>query len=220
MTEVNQKNAFEHGEGDAWYQRSLNVDIEHIYRDRLLDYVSPGDSVLEVGSSDGRNLSWLLAHGVGRCCGIDPSAQAVAEGGLRHPELDLRFGTADRLPVAEGETFDLVWLGFFLYLVDRALLTKVVAETDRVTRDGGTVVIVDFDSPQLRRRPYRHCDGLMSFKMDYSTLFTAFPHYVVVEKVPIRDAAVGLAEKAQDRIALWILKKDLTGAYALEHDDD
>ena len=116
---------------------------------------------------------WCLA-------GVEPSASAVAAGRASDPRLDLRTGTADDLPFAD-QSFDTIVLGFCLYLCDPALLPRIVCETDRTFRDGGTLAIVDFDPPSPRRRGTATRPGLWSHKMDYAAPFLAFPAYSLAE---------------------------------------
>lgn len=213
MTE--QRDAFLADAGDGWFRRNPGTDTaKRHYESRLLSYVEPSSSVLEVGCSDGRRLAALAELVPGRFVGIDPSTEAISAGRDRWPHLQLHVGSADALPFKEK--FDLVILGFFLYLCDRALLPQIVAETDRVLRDGGTLAIIDFDPRYPRRRPYRHRPGLWSFKMDYASVFLGFPSYALAEKVPFHHGGDGWEPDETDRIALNILRKDLAGGYFQE----
>jgi ubiquinone/menaquinone biosynthesis C-methylase UbiE len=149
-----------------------------------------------------------------RAHGIDPSPTAISNGQRQFATLDLRVGTADQL-FAENGSVDVLWYGFCLYLVDRPLLQTVVAEGDRVLRDGGLLVIHDFDPGKPRKRQYVHHDGLWSYKMDYSALFTANPAYCLVEKCSFSHAGVDWDPDPNERIGLWILRKSLESAYPL-----
>ena len=162
--------------------------------------------MLEIGCSDGRNLAWLRDRTGCSAAGLDPSGVAIATGLDRRPELDLRVGTADHLPF-EGP-FDLVLLGFCLYLCDREDLPTIVAEVDRVLAPGGYVAIIDFDPPTPRRRNYRHRDGISSYKMDHMSLFTAFPTYTAAGKLTGSHAGPGWTADASERIALSIAVKE------------
>lgn len=206
-----QKSEFLAGEADAWYQRNAShLSAESPLRDLAasaiagqLDRARP-PQVLEVGCGRGDNLAALA-----RCLpidghGIEPSAGAVQAGRAAHPQFDLRAGTADLLPF-DDNAFDAVWFGFCLYLVDRELLGRCVAEADRVLKDG------DPDVPC--KRAYHHKSGLWSYKMDYSRLFVANPAYRLVHKVSASHAAIQWHADPQERIGLWLLRKDLAHAY-------
>ncbi len=154
---MSRHDVFLQGEGDAWFMR--NEAPAHDQPPMwavapLVTFVDDTSTVLEIGCSDGRNLAWLAAQTGCSGAGVDPSDVAIATGLDRHPELDLRVGTADRLPFERR--FGLVLLGFCLYLCDREDLPRIVAEVDRVLKPGGCLAIIDFDPPTPRRRRYRH----------------------------------------------------------------
>ena len=142
-----QRTAFLRGEGDQWFRRNP-FDEERMLSDQwniqLASLINEESSVLEIGSSDGRRL-WAIGE-ISGCrgtlVGVDPSSEAVRSGNERFPNLDLRIGTADQTGV-ERE-FDLVVVGFCLYLCDRNLLFKAVAEIDRLVKDGAVLAIIDF----------------------------------------------------------------------------
>ena len=215
-----QKSEFLAGEGDAWHERNraaLSGDSP------LRDAVATGIAaqlgtrsspvrVLEIGCGQGDNLAALGCRVPVDAHGVEPSSGAVESGLLMHPELKLQCGTADALPYAD-RTFDIVWFGFCLYLVDRDLLSRSVAEADRVLADGGLLAIVDFDPDVPCKRPYHHRPGLWSFKMDYSALFLSNPAYRLVQKTSLSHVAIEWHPDPQERIALWLCRKDSEHAY-------
>jgi len=148
--------------------------------------------------------------------GIDPSQEAINFGKVTFLDLDLRVGTAEALP--EDEKFDAVILGFCLYLCDRNHLSKIVSEVDRVLNDMGVLIIVDFDPAQPRRRKYRHHEGVWSYKMDYSKLFCAFPHFVLSDKHSMSHSGSNWVNVESERIAIWTLRKNYFGGYSEELD--
>ena len=214
-----QKTAFLTDEGDRWYERNrAALQAVSPLRDRIVTRLAeqlPNGArhrVLEVGCGQGGNLASLARQRDIDAHGVEPSAQAVKEGGRLYPGLTLQVGTADRLPFADG-SMDLVWFGFCLYLIDRTLLQRVVAEADRVLRDGGLLAIVDFDPDQPGKRPYHHRPGLYSYKMDYSRLFLANPAYVLVDKLSTSHTHGGWESDPQERVSLTLCRKDLGHAY-------
>jgi SAM-dependent methyltransferase len=217
--ETFQRDAFSGDEGDRFFSRnkeglSAASPLKTWVTERIARHL-PLDKrarVLEVGCASGGNLAALSSCASADCSGLDPSNDAVQSGKLAYPYLDLRAGSADHLPFGDG-SMDVVWFGFCLYLVDRALLQRVVAEADRVLKDGGFIAIHDFDPDVPCVRPYRHRPGVNSYKMDYSALFLCNPAYVLAEKTAFSDGGAAWTSDPQERIALWICKKNLLLGY-------
>ena len=217
-----QRDEFLADEGNQWFARNRGaLEADSPARQRIVQRIadqfvesSPETRlrVLEIGCGPGQNLAALASRRAIEAAGIEPSSDAVALGRSRHPEFDLRVGTADQLPWADA-AFDVVWFGFCLYLVDRPLLQRVVAEADRVLADGGLLAILDFDPDQPCRRPYHHRPGLMSYKMDHARLFLANPAYVLVDKLATSHTTGHWETDPQERVALTLCRKNLQHAY-------
>jgi len=180
---MSQKDVFLQSEGDAWFERNHEAllarawpDGDNVLREVLA--LGPPDaaplSVLEVGCGEALRLAWLQNERRATCCGIEPSARAVAAGRARG--VDVRQGTADALPFAD-HSVDVVIFGFCLYLCDRDDLFRIASEADRVLKMPGWVIIEDFFSPTPVSRVYHHRPGVLTHKMDYRTLFDWHPHY-------------------------------------------
>jgi len=211
-----QKSIFLNGEGDRYLRRNLaklnqgsvSEDVRFFAR-----YIKPGAKVLEVGCANGVKLSQLQALVPCEGWGIDPSAEAIRTGGQQFPSLHMSVGTADQLEFLDA-SFDVVIFGFCLYLVDRPLLTRVMAEADRVLRDRGFLGITDFDAKAPLKRQYVHHAGVWSYKLDYGKLFATLPHFVLAEKISYSHEGGGrFAFDRQERLASWVLAKDHEGAY-------
>ena len=221
MTANNQRNVFLNGEGDQWHSRNSMQEINEI--DHIDQFIHQSldscSSVLEIGCADGRRLARIKENcsDISKFVGIDPSSIGISTGLNRFDGLDLRVGTADSLPI--DEVFDAVVIGFCLYLCDRELLSKIVSEVDRVLEDGGVLVLVDFDPPHPRRRRYQHKEGIWSYKMDYSKLFTALPHFVLSSKSSMSHSGINWENDERERIAVWSLRKNLSGGYSEEADN-
>ena len=218
--ENNQRSVFLNGEGDEWHSRNSADELTELDHIDLVIHQSLDScaAVLEIGCADGRRLARIMENckGISTFVGIDPSSAAIKAGSARFDGLDLRVGTADSLP--NGELFDAVIIGFCLYLCDRELLSKIVSEVDRVLTDGGVLVLVDFDPPHPRRRRYRHHKGVWSYKMDYSQLFSVLPHFVLSSKKSMSHSGNKWEEEERERIAVWSLRKNLSGGYSEEQD--
>lgn len=160
--------------------------------------VSPVRSVLEVGCSTGFRLAKAAAELGARVAGLEASADAVAEGRARHPELDLRCGIAPRdLAWWEGERFDIVVIGHLLYLQPREVLFPLAAAVDGLLADGGHLIVEDFLAPTPASVPYRHDPGLRVFKTDPSAPWTWSPTYQLVSRT-----VYGIATDADPRFSL------------------
>jgi SAM-dependent methyltransferase len=217
-----QRASFLAGAADAWYERNCGgrADDPLGHFDELVAaHLRPGGALLEIGCADGSRLRRLDAIGPAQSyvAGIEPSARAVAAGQAVDQRLALRIGTADDLPFPD-QSFDTIVLGFCLYLCDPALLPRIVYETDRTLRDGGTLAIVDFDPPSPRRREYRHQPGLWSHKMDYAAPFLAYPAYSLAEVASASHSAPEWSPDESERVALKVLKKTIGGGFVLELD--
>ncbi len=214
-----QRDIFLGGEGDAYELRNSESNVNSLVIEEISGRLSPGDVVLEIGCGTGQNLVALEQRTPGIIClGIDPSRKAIERGRRRSPHHDLQVGTADSLPF--DRQANVVIFGFCPYLCDRSLLHRTIAEADRLLRcrngdSGGILIIHDFDPSQPHRRQYRHHDGVVTYKMDYSRLFLADPTYRLIGKTPLDHARStgGWAESDHDRVALWTLVKDIEAGF-------
>lgn len=211
-----QRRAFLGGEGDAWEARNRTSEgLDSFLIARLAQHLEPGDRVLEVGCGSGQNLRALDLHVPGLIChGIDPSTEAIAIGSEAAPHQRLAVGASDELPFNNAQ-FRLVLFGFCLYLCDRSLLQRTVAEADRVLEDGrsgraGVLAIVDFDPDRPHRRAYHHREGIWSYMMDCSGLFPANPTDRLSDKIPFSHAErpPTWTGDPNERVSMWILRKD------------
>lgn len=180
-------------EADAWFYRnrayleqtpcSAGIKFFSDFYDRCSS-ISRIRTVLEVGCTNGYNLIYLNKKYGFSACGIDPSSQAVESGNASITEQGLQIvleqGFADDLPY-ERESFDMVYLGFCLYQIDRTVIPQVVSEADRVLREGGFCVITDFDTPVRYLRENIHNAGIPTCKTDCAEYFRTYG-YTVVEK--------------------------------------
>ncbi|WP_148316845.1 class I SAM-dependent methyltransferase [Achromobacter xylosoxidans] len=215
-----QKSVFTSGqEGDRYFSRNEGIYAAMVDADELsipnsvyASYIRAGDAVLEIGSSSGTNLDALRRATGCAGFGIDPSAKAISSGSALHPGLNLSVGTADKLEFPD-HSFDFILFGFCLYLVDRDLLSRVVAEADRCLKDGGFLGITDFAPDVPTKRPYAHRSGVFTHKYQYERMFTAFPHFSVVESRPFSHSGRGFHPDPQERLTATVIHKNLAGGY-------
>ncbi len=176
-------------------------------------YIKPNERILEIGTANGRILEQLRRLTECEAHGTDPSPAAIADGQQRYPALHLSLGSADKIGYPDA-FFDAVLFGFCLYLVDRNLLMRVVAEADRVlSGNAGRLMITDFDPTFPHRNPDKHLPGMWSYKAQYADLWRANPQYVLAEKVPLSHVGDTFHQDPNERIAIWILVKCQSSAY-------
>jgi ubiquinone/menaquinone biosynthesis C-methylase UbiE len=109
--------------------------------------------ILEVGCANGWRLELLQAQYQCEVWGIDPSKEAIRDAKALHPRNEnfhFDVGTADKMPY-DDFSFDLVIVGFCMWLIEPWQWLRVVAETDRVLMMGGGLVVHDYMSPMPMR---------------------------------------------------------------------
>jgi ubiquinone/menaquinone biosynthesis C-methylase UbiE len=213
---VKQRDVFLESEGDAWFMRNASAlqARELPESDPLLTeilalpvaQIGPGTRILEIGCGDGTRLNWLRQHHGFHCHGVEPSARAVAAAQARG--IAAFQGTAERLSFGDAE-FDIVVFGFCLYLCDRADLFRIACEADRVLRNSGWLLILDFYSPIPLKREYHHRSGLFSHKMDYRTLFTWNPAYTTYSHKIRHHVSGSYTDDPTEWVATSVLRKVL-----------
>jgi ubiquinone/menaquinone biosynthesis C-methylase UbiE len=206
-----QRDIFLGSEGDEWFTRNrVALETKHSETDEVLAAIfeirHQPSRVLEIGCADGWRLDQIRAKFGAQCNGIDPSEAAIKEGSKKYSELKLEVGTADDLPF-ENNQFDTIIYGFCLYLCDRSDLFKVAAEGDRVLADGGFIVVLDFHVEAPYRNAYKHYEGLYSYKMDYSKLFSWSPAYRQIYQKVFPHNSEGSLDDLDALIAVTVLRK-------------
>lgn len=216
---MNQKEEFLKSEGDNYFLRTAGYASyqEWEFLEKYVKYIKKEDKILEIGCSSGAKLDYFYKKIGCEGHGIDPSPKAIEEGKNKYPHLKLQVGTADALSFPDNY-FDFVIFGFCLYLVDRQLLSRAVAEADRVLKDGGFLGITDFDAKIPKKRPYRHLPGIYSYKMDYAAPFLALPHFSLIYKYFDSLSGNGLNCDISQRVVSVILYKNHDDAYIAEED--
>ncbi len=227
---LTKKEIFLNGEGNAWYKRNLEkihfqgdvMPVTKILEKYMQDNNLKGSKckLLEIGCSWGYNLAYLSKKLGILCYGIEPSLEAVDYGMdiFKQEKLNLIQGTSDFLPY-DDNSFDIVVLGFCLFWVDRKYLFKSIAEADRVLKEKGTMVVIDFDTNIAYKRNNIHNQEAVTYKMQYSKLFLANPQYYLIKKETYSHADMKFTPDIQERVALNILyKEDINSAYIFSED--
>lgn len=149
------------------------IDLEQPLVREILASLPVG-TALDAACGTGRHAAYLadLGHHV---IGVDASAQMLAVAAKKLPDLDLRHGELDSLPLAD-DSVDLIVCGLALCHVPD--LAPVFAEFARVLRPGGNLVISDahqllsYVRPTLPREPGP--DGRRSILAEYHRPLSAY----------------------------------------------
>ncbi len=219
---TNQTKTFLDEEGDNYFRRNRGAldsmaekwgqefsDIDWLTRE-LTPFREKIGSVAEIGCSSGSKLARICELLDAKGSGLDPSKLAVAEGNRKFggERIQLHAGSASKMPF-ESQSFDLVYFGFCLYLLDRQDLLSAVAEADRLLKHGGFLAITDFDPIHQHKRPYHHKEGVFSFKQDYSKLFTASGMYFLVSKTSFSHRQPSFDPDGNERVSTTLLFKEM-----------
>ena len=181
---LQQKEIFLNGEGDNWFKRNYRTYSDwSLTSDPIISEIpfpslelTPRSKILEIGCGQGLRLKHLKDNFKCNVVGLDPSSDSTSF--AKGLGLDAVIGTADSLPF-EDNSFDLVIFGFCLYLCDKDDLPKIVSETHRVLKSNSWLIIYDFWSDNDYANEYKHRAGVISYKSDYSKMFTWHPSYKV-----------------------------------------
>lgn len=215
-----QKEIFKASEADQWFLRNMKSyentkDDDGIIIRSLKEIEIVPKRVLEIGCSNGTRLNRFNQVFGASCFGIDPSLHAVETGKNEFPNVSLAVGTADELPF-ENNSFDLIVFGFCLYVCDRKDLFKIAYEADRCLMDGGFLVFMDFCTPFPYKNIYAHTEGVYSYKMNYSKMFSWNPAYNEIFSTIFSHAGFSKRDIPDEKVGLTILNKNEAAAYPIE----
>jgi ubiquinone/menaquinone biosynthesis C-methylase UbiE len=215
-----QKDAFLDYEADNYFFRNADVKFDPekdtVFR-VVTEYGLRPKNILEIGCSTGYRLDALRKKLDAKVSGIEPSAGAIARGMQLYPEVQFTRGTVDEMGMYASTSFDMVIIGFVLYVVDREILFKVLSETDRVLANGGTLIIIDFFSEKPTRNAYAHIKDIEAFtyKQNYEEIFVASRIYQLLDKRSMSHTTkqYDLSGDYYDKFSVTTLRKDLSAGY-------
>lgn len=182
---MGQDNIFLSYEGDNWFQRNKaymddqkNLD----WTSKLVSMLDVGriKSVLDLGCSTGYRLDMLkgfLTHSRPRLVGVDASSKAIEHGKSLYPDISFYQGLLSNIPLKD--TYDLVIVHSVLHWVDRNSLAKSISEIDRMTEDGGYLIVTDFAPRGNHKRIYHHLpdEKVYTYKQSYADIFLSLGIY-------------------------------------------
>jgi ubiquinone/menaquinone biosynthesis C-methylase UbiE len=218
-----QKKAFLEYEADQWFERNRRRLSEYTAANDhvislMLKYQLTPEKVLEIGSSAGYRLNSIFEKFP--CCevyGIEPSKCAIDYGKKKYPNVNLEQGTVDQMSIFSDNSFNVIIIGFVLYVIDRELLIRTIAEVDRVLKNNGHLIIIDFSSDFPIKRNYQHISSFeaYSFKQNYENSFLSTCLYNLVDKSSFHHESTlhDAISDIQDLYSITLLRKDLTGNY-------
>jgi ubiquinone/menaquinone biosynthesis C-methylase UbiE len=220
MTSKTQKEAFLHYEADNYFNRNRGVSYvpeKDVVINLLKEYNYAPQRVLEIGCNTGYRLEAIRDQFGSFVAGIEPSQEAIDKGKQQYPEVPFVRGTADDLSTFSNATFDLIVIGFVLYVVDREMLLKSIAETDRVLKDGGSLMIIDFFTERPVRNAYQHIQEMeaYAYKQNYDEIFTATQMYQLLDKRSLShiNKSYDATGDYYNKYSITTLRKDLQAAY-------
>ena len=207
----NQKEVFLKHEGNAWFNRNRKkhkLGSKDKVTQAILKCLNRKQSqkkkLLEIGCGEAKRLHWLSKNLNFKCYGVEPSEKAVAVANSKN--VKVIQGTADKLDF-EKKKFDIIVFGFCLYLCDRGDLFQIAKEADRVLKDTGYLIILDFYSKKNTKNKYHHLPGIFSYKMDYRKLFDWHPDYTCIAHEVSDHGGSGFIDDENNWIAVSTLKK-------------
>ncbi len=209
-------------ESNNYFERNKNdiTDVDeasknaHLSGDFIEKYLReyPGaiGSILEIGCNYGYNLNYLSRrHGI-ECWGIEPSDKAVDFGIGRwkdsNPKVHLVQGISNKLPYRDQQ-FDIVMVGFLMYVTPREMIADTVSEVNRVLKEGGFLILTDFDTPVLYKRVNKHNDAMPVYKEDYAKRFLPIG-YTLAEKNSYFQGGDCFCPDIQERVSTQFLYKE------------
>ena len=215
----NQSDIFLEYEADNWFIRnrqSLSLRDDSISSNYVMEVLGSFrdsiDNILEIGCSDARKVEFLSRHLAAAAYGIDPSGLAIASAQERFSNSGLcgtfSVGTSSKLDFND-EFFDLIFVGFCLYLVPREELEISFQEINRVLKPGGFLVIEDFDVEVPVRRKYSHANGVTTYKDNYAAHFTRDFGFSLLAKKSYSHYGDVFHRDSDERIHTSILFKEL-----------
>ena len=165
-------------------------------------------NALEIGCCYGYNLQYLSDRLGLKCYGIDPSDKAIEYGmkKYKNSNLSLTQMISNDLKFSDN-FFDVVIIGFSLYITPRSIILQSISEANRVLKSGGFLCITDFDTPIKYQRVNKHNDKLPVYKEDYAETFLSCGYTLVQKKMYSHSGEV-FDPDVQERISTQILFKE------------
>jgi len=221
-----QEKKFIDSEADAWFERNQHIILEPATPDHrvikaLVKLSLPETGVLiDLGGGSGKVASGILKiRPEWKALVIEPSDKACQAGRKVFPNVEFSEGSITQVTDMPNLVVDLIIVSGVLSWIDRTLLSQAIANIDKLLKDKGTLIISDFDPAFPRANPYRHSEGLFTFKQDYSLPFMALNTYSIVyrESELANHSSSDINDSYDTQWQTVVLKKDLIGKYYINN---
>jgi len=120
--------------------------------------IQPADSILDLGSGTGRNISLMNKYlsEEGRVLGLDIGSEMLEQAQRRfanHPRVAIEKRRVEE-PLPYQDEFNKVFISFVLHGLIQEDRLKVIANTYRALKPGGEFLILDYNEFDLKRSPW------------------------------------------------------------------
>ena len=210
---MNNKKFFKSSEANNWFQENyahLEKKGESKPISLLVDWLTPFkdeiENILELGCGTGHKIVELTKKLKSKGFGVDPSSDAVEYISKNFPNINIELGFGDKIPF--DKKFDLVHLGFYLYLVDREYYLSCISEADKSVKDGGFLSIIDFETPFPYSKKYKDKDNVFSHKQNNSDVFVSSGLYTIINKFHFSRKNFFFDKNIDERVSLTLLYKE------------
>ena len=155
--------------------------------------IQVGTHAIDVATGTGAQARAFDEAGA-KVLAIDLSARMLGVARRKHRDRDIDFieGDATALPALDT-SFDVSCVSFALHEMPASVRARVVHEMARVTRPGGTVVVVDYALPRNRVWCWLVYHVVKSYERDH---YVDFVHTDLVALLAHSGIAVGTEHRA------------------------
>lgn len=220
---MSQEKVFLDQEANAWFRRNTSASVVPASsEDKVIKSVASLDIsdtgvLIDVGGGAGRIAEGFRREYPGWDCKVfEPSLEAISVGQSLFPAVEFRSGSICQPEGILWQGVDIIVVSAVFHWVDRELLSRAVCNVDSALKDGGLLVITDFDSPSMRRNPYNHYSGIYTYKQDYARIFRELGIYHLLSHKSENLDNSSAYDRSDYYDRQWVtsvLKKDVTGRY-------
>ena len=120
-------------------------DVQRLLRQHRL-WPLAGREILDVGCGNGAVLREFVGWGAdaSRCAGVDLLVERVEAARAAAPEMRIQQGDASALPWPDGSVDIALQFTLLSSVLDDRMRRAIAAETLRVLRPGGAIIVYDF----------------------------------------------------------------------------